>query len=70
MSFEGNYHDALKRIVQLESDLEGVRLINKLQAEALAEERANNRAWLKANGPGGWIDDLRKTTANDGGAKP
>ena len=31
-------------IEQLESDLEGVRLINKLQAEALAEERALNRA--------------------------
>lgn len=48
------------RIQELESDLEGVRLINKLQAEAIAEERANNRAWLTANAPGGWIDNLRK----------
>lgn len=50
------------RIDQLESDLEGARLINKLQAEALAEERHIHRQWLAANSPGGWIDDLRKAS--------
>jgi hypothetical protein len=35
-------------IEQLESDLEGVRIINKLQAEALADARALNRAFEDA----------------------
>jgi regulator of sirC expression with transglutaminase-like and TPR domain len=54
---------AEERITRLLEDNAGVRSINKLLAEALAEERSNNRAWLKSNSPGGWIDDLRKTAA-------
>lgn len=36
-------HGTWVRFQDHESDLEGVRLINKLQAEALAEERDMNR---------------------------
>jgi hypothetical protein len=42
----GHYECAIEQIKKLESDLEGVRLINKLQAEALAEERTINRGLL------------------------
>jgi hypothetical protein len=37
-------------------------LIKTLQAEISALQ-ATNAAWLKENGPGGWIDGLRVTVA-------
>jgi hypothetical protein len=38
--------------------------IARLQAEARIWMDATNE-WIKANGPGGWIDDLRKSAENE-----
>jgi hypothetical protein len=53
-----------------QADPDGVEVrISRQAVEEAANEiddlRAQLREWVKANGPGGWIDDLRKRGSHE-----
>lgn len=52
-----------ERAERAEGERDGFRRLADIRGDALTDLERTVAEWLKANGPGGWIDELRKENA-------